>query len=211
MTDTLRTTPVRVPNEYHEGNRQLQDRFDSRRLADRVGHMLAFSEQDRAIIEQCCFFFLATADAAGHPDVSYKGGLPGFVRITGEDSLAFPDYDGNGQFRSLGNIFVNPHVALIFVDFQGRGRKRVKGEASVSFDDPLLAEYPDAQAIVRVRATEIFGNCPRYIHKMELVEHSVYVPRAEHTPPVPDWKLREEYRDVLPRREARASHEVPGE
>ena len=210
MTDTLPATPARVPNEYHEGSRQLQDRFDSRRLADRSGHTLAFSEEDRDLIEQCCLFFLATADAEGRPDVSYKGGLPGFVRITGEDTLAFPDYDGNGQFRSLGNLLVNPYVGLIFVDFQGQRRKRVKGEATVHLDDPLLSEFPGAQAIVRVRATEIFRNCPRYIHKMELLEHSVYAPQAGYTPPEPDWKLRLEDRDVLPQRGARASREVPG-
>lgn len=201
MTRTPRTPPGSVPNEYHAGSRQLQSQFDSRRLADRMGHSLAFSDDDRAFIERCCLFFLATADADGQPDVSYKGGLPGFVRVTGEDTLAFPDYDGNGQFRSLGNIQVNPRVGMIFMDFQEQRRKRVKGEASLHVDDPLLAEFPGAQVIVRVQATEIFGNCPRYIHKLELVEHSVYVPRPEQTPPVPEWKLSEQYRDVLPHRD----------
>jgi predicted pyridoxine 5'-phosphate oxidase superfamily flavin-nucleotide-binding protein len=204
------TVPERVPNEYHAGSRLVQDRLGSRQLADRMRHTLAFSDDDRAIIEQCCLFFLATADAEGQPDVSYKGGLPGFVRVTGDDTLAFPDYDGNGQFRSLGNIHVNPRVGIIFLDFQNPRRKRIKGEATVHFDDPLLAEYPGAQAIVRVRATEIFGNCPRYIHRMEIVEHSAYAPRPDYTPPVPAWKLSEEYRDVLPRSGAQASPEAPG-
>jgi uncharacterized protein len=211
MTPTPRTEPDRVPNEYHAGHRQVQDQFGSRRLADRMRHSLAFSEDDRVFIERCCLFFLATADAEGQPDVSYKGGLPGFVRVTGESTLAFPDYDGNGQFRSLGNILVNPRVGMIFMDFQEQRRKRVKGEASVHFDDPLLAAYPGAQAIIRVQATEIFGNCPRYIHKMELVEHSLHVPRADHTPPVPSWKLSEQYRDVLPQRDTRASSEAPAD
>ena len=211
MTQTRRAAPEQVPNAYHAGNRQVQDRLDSRRLADRMRHSLAFSEDDRVFIEQCCLFFLATADAEGQPDVSYKGGLPGFVRVTGESTLAFPDYDGNGQFRSLGNILVNPRVGMIFMDFQDQRRKRVKGEASVRFDDQLLAENPGAQAIVRVQATEIFGNCPRYIHKMELVAHSLYVPRADHMPPVPGWKLSEQYRDVLPQRDIQASSEAPAD
>jgi hypothetical protein len=90
---------------------------------------------------------------------------------------------------------------MIFMDFQEQRRKRVKGEASLHVDDPLLAEFPGAQVIVRVQATEIFGNCPRYIHKLELVEHSIYGPRPKQTPPVPEWKLSEQYRDVLPRRD----------
>ena len=204
------TAPESVPNEYHAGSRLVQDRLGSRRLADRMRHTLAFSADDRAFVEQCCLFFLATADAEGQPDVSYKGGLPGFVRVTGDATLAFPDCDGNGQFRSLGNIHVNPRVGIIFPDFQKQQRKRVKGEASVHFDDPLLAEYPGAQAIVRVRATEIFTNCPRYIHKMEIVEHSVYAPRPDYTPPEPAWKSSEEYRDVIPQTGPRASGEARG-
>lgn len=211
MTHAPRTPPDRIPNAYHAGNRLVQDQLDSRRLADRMGHTRTFSEDDRAFVEQCCLFFLATADAAGQPDVSYKGGLPGFVRVTGESTLAFPDYDGNGQFRSLGNITVNPRVGLIFMDFQGQRRKRVKGTATVHFDDPLLAEYPGAQAIIRVQATEIFGNCPRYIHKMELVEHSVFAPSADHTPPDPAWKQSERFRDALPRRNTRAPSGAPGQ
>jgi uncharacterized protein len=211
MTQTRRAAPEQVPNAYHAGNRQVQDRLDSRRLADRMRHSLAFSEDDRAFIERCCLFFLATADAEGQPDVSYKGGLPGFVHVTGENTLAFPDYDGNGQFRSLGNILVNPRVGMIFMDFQEQRRKRVKVEASVHFDDPLLAAYPGAQAIIRVQATEIFGNCPRYVHKMELVEHAVYVPRADRTPPVPAWKQSEQFRDALPQRDTCAPSEAPGQ
>ena len=198
------TVPERVPNEYHAGSRLVQDRMGSRKLADRIGHALTFSTVDRALIEQCFFFLLATADAEGQPDVSYKGGLPGFVRVTGDNTLAFPDYDGNGQFRSLGNIHVNPRVSIIFLDFQRQRRLRVKGEATVHFDDPLLVEFPGAQAIVRVHATEVFGNCARYIHKMELVEHSIYAPGPDHAPPEPDWKQSEQYRDVVPRPGGRA-------
>jgi predicted pyridoxine 5'-phosphate oxidase superfamily flavin-nucleotide-binding protein len=187
------------PNVYNDGSRLLQDRFDARRLADRMQHRLAFTEHDRAFVERSCFFFLATVDADGSPDCSYKGGAPGFVRVVGGDTLAFPNYDGNGQYRSLGNVLVNPHVALLFVDFENPGRRRVNGVATLHYDDPLLAEYPGAQLIVRVRATEIFGNCPRYIHKMQIVEHSAYVPACDLEPPIPEWKNDPQYKDALPR------------
>lgn len=186
---------------YHEGSRQMQDHFGSRRLADRLGEVTVhatFDEEDRAFIGKAALFFLATADAAGRPDCSYKGGMPGFVRILDATSLAFPDYDGNGMFRSLGNLLVNPSVGLLFIDFQAGDRMRVNGTAEVRTDDPLLQEFPGAQAIVRVRAERIFPNCPRYIHRMELKEYSVHSPRENHTPPVPAWKTNAAFKDVLP-------------
>ena len=189
---------------YHEGNRQLQDQFDARRIADRLEQVTLhdrFSDGDRAFIAQSSMFFLATADAAGQPDVSYKGGVPGFVRVVDEQTLAFPDYDGNGMFKSLGNILVNPKVGLLFIDFENPSRMRVNGTASVSADDPLLTEFPGAIQVVRVRAERIFPNCPRYVHRMQVVEHSVYAPREGHEPPEPDWKRMEVFRDALPRKE----------
>ena len=187
---------------YHEGMRALQDRFDTRRLADRLDDKLGrteFTREDREFIESRRFFFLATADAQGRPDCSYKGGEPGFVRVTGANELAFPSYDGNGMFRSLGNVLANSSVALLFIDFEKPNRLRVNGTASISDADPLLAAFEGAQLVVRVRATLVFPNCPRYIHRMAMVEASPYAPRPGHTPPVPKWKRFEAFRDVLAR------------
>jgi predicted pyridoxine 5'-phosphate oxidase superfamily flavin-nucleotide-binding protein len=187
---------------YHAGMRELQERFDTRRLADRLDEKLArqtFSEEDRAFIESRPLFFLATADVEGRPDCSFKGGAPGFVRVTGEGQLAFPSYDGNGMFRSLGNLLVNPAVALLFIDFEHPRRLRVNGSASAVRDDPLLASFAGAQLIVRVRAERIFPNCPRYIPRMATGEHSPYVPREGYTPPVPKWKRFDEFAEVLAR------------
>ena len=186
---------------YHAGMRRLQDRFDTRRLADRLDEKLgrtAFTAEDRQFIESRSLFFLATADAEGRPDCSYKGGAPGFVRVTGDDELAFPSYDGNGMFRSLGNVLANPAVALLFIDFERPNRLRVNGRASIAEQDPLLESFAGAQLIVRVRAERIFPNCPRYIHRMGTAEASPYVPRAGYMPPVPKWKRFNAFRDVLP-------------
>jgi uncharacterized protein len=192
---------------YHEGSRQLQDQFDSRRIADRLVQVTvhdAFTESDREFIGRCAMFFLATADAQGYPDCSHKGGVPGFVQVINETTLVFPDYDGNGMFKSLGNILVNPHVGLLFIDFEHPNRLRVNGTATLSSNDPLLAAYPGAQLIVKITPTRIFPNCPRYIHQMQLVSHSVYAPRRGHTPPVPDWKKMAEFRDALPKRDRKS-------
>lgn len=148
---------------YHEGSRQLQDQFQTRKLADRLVEVLAreeFTEDDRAFIESRPLFFLATADAEGHPDCSHKGGLPGFVRVVDRQTIAFPSYDGNGMFKSLGNLLVNPHVGLLFIDFESPRRLRVNGQASVHADDPLLGEFVGAQLMVRVRAEAISPTAP---------------------------------------------------
>jgi predicted pyridoxine 5'-phosphate oxidase superfamily flavin-nucleotide-binding protein len=177
---------------YHDGNRRLQDQFDSRRISDRLEEKLtrtAFTPDDKTFIESVIYFFLSTADDAGRPDCSFKGGPPGFVRVTGDGELAFPDYDGNGMFKSLGNLLVNAHVGLLFIDLHERPRRlRVNGTATVSRDDPLLTETVGAQMIVRVQARAIFPNCPRYIPKLQLAEPSVYVPQPGRDPVEPAWK-----------------------
>jgi predicted pyridoxine 5'-phosphate oxidase superfamily flavin-nucleotide-binding protein len=177
---------------YHDGNRRLQDQFDSRRISDRLEEKLtrtAFTADDKAFIESAIYFFLSTADVEGRPDCSFKGGAPGFVRVTADSELAFPDYDGNGMFKSLGNLLVNPNVGLLFIDLHERPRRlRVNGTASVAREDPLLAETVGAQLIVRVQARAIFPNCPRYIPKMQLAEPSVYVPQRDRDPVEPAWK-----------------------
>jgi predicted pyridoxine 5'-phosphate oxidase superfamily flavin-nucleotide-binding protein len=187
---------------YHDGSRSLQDRFDSRRIADRLVEVLhrgRFTPEDREFIESRPMFFLATADAEGWPDCSYKGGRPGFVRAVSDDTLAFPSYDGNGMFKSLGNVLRNPRVGMLFVDFEKPRRLRVNGVATIDFADPLLSEFEGAQLVVRVRAEHVFPNCPRYIHRMALEEISVYAPAAGHDPPVPAWKEMDAFRDHLPR------------
>jgi predicted pyridoxine 5'-phosphate oxidase superfamily flavin-nucleotide-binding protein len=187
---------------YHDGSRRLQKRFDTTRLADRLEERFVthsqIDEDDRRFIESCDMVFIATADADGRPNCSYKGGEPGFVRVLDERTIAWPNYDGNGMYLSMGNLLVNPQVGLLFIHFEQRRRLRLNGIASIAEDDPLLAEYAEAQFIVRVNAEQVFPNCPRYIHQYRLVERSRFVPRAECETPVPGWKTREWSRDVLP-------------
>ena len=186
---------------YHDGNRRLQDRFDSRRIADRLEAKLTrtqFTDDDKTFIEGTPYFFLATADAGGRPDCSFKGGAPGFVRVSGPSELAFPDYDGNGMFKSLGNILVNPSVGILFIAMHGNPRRlRVNGEATVSDRDPLLAQTIGAQLIVRVTARAIFPNCPRYIPTLQLIEPSAYAPRPGVEAPEPAWKAFADFKDCV--------------
>lgn len=190
-----------MPGIYHDGNRELQDRFDTRRLADRLDADIVkdhIDPRDKAFIERMDMFFLATVDAEGHPNCSYKGGEPGFVRVLDEHTIAFPNYDGNGMYLSMGNVLKTRQVGMLFIDFENQWRMRLNGEAEILYDDPLKAEYPEAQFIVRVRVREVFPNCPRYIHKMQLVERSRFVPKSECKTPVPAWKTGGWVDDVLP-------------
>lgn len=197
--------------EHGHGARDIQDRFDSRRLADAITSRTVhdiFTDADRAFIERVDMFFIATQGANGGLDCSYKGGEPGFVRVIDEHTLAFPSYDGNGQFMTTGNIIETGKVGMLFIDWKTGWRTRVNGTASIDFADPLREGWAEAQFVVRVKAEEVFPNCPRYIHKMELVEHSVFVPKAECETPDPDWKRY--FEDDLPeaqraRRAARAT------
>ena len=192
-------------HDYHDGNRQLQDRFDTRRLADHLTGRVTetIGESQKEFIEKADMFFLATCDHRGLPTCSYKGGDPGFVRVLDEKWLAFPNYDGNGKFQSMGNLLKNPNVGMLFVDFEGQHRLRLQGIATILDDDELLSQYPEAQFMIRVQATEVYTNCPRYVHKYQLVERSVFVPRQGLDTPVPEYKKREDLQEFLPARDRR--------
>lgn len=186
---------------YPPASRALQDQFDTRRLADRLAEVKVhdcFTDDDRVFLEGVNMFFLATVDAMGQPTCSYKGGDPGFVTVVDDRTLAFPNYDGNGMYLSMGNVDATRRVGLLFIDFERQRRVRVDGTAELRYDDPLLSRYPEAQFIVRVHADRIYPNCPRYIHKYQLVERSAFVPRTGVSTPVPGWKQTEWARDVLP-------------
>jgi predicted pyridoxine 5'-phosphate oxidase superfamily flavin-nucleotide-binding protein len=186
---------------YSAASRKLQDRFDTRRLADRIEERIVhdrIDDGDRAFIEARDMFFIATTDEEGRPQCSYKGGEPGFVRVLDDTTIAFPVYDGNGMYLTAGNLVATKNVGLLFIDFEGRKRMRLNGIASVDEADSLLPEYPEAQLVVRVHATEVFPNCPRYIHEYKLVKRSRFVPQAECETPVPQWKQSDWAHDVLP-------------
>jgi predicted pyridoxine 5'-phosphate oxidase superfamily flavin-nucleotide-binding protein len=189
---------------YHVGSRELQDRFGSRPLADRLSEKLSrdrFTDEDKRFIESASFFFLATADAEGRPDCSFKGGPVGFVRIHTPGLLAFPDYDGNGMFRSLGNIRLNPQVGMLFISMGEKPKRlRVNGRARLDFDQPAMGDLPGAQLVVQVEPEQIFPNCPRYIPNLQNGEPSQYEPKTGVAPIEPAWKGFDAFKDVVPPR-----------
>ena len=183
---------------YGETHRAFQDRHDTRRLADRL-ESLAHTELeagDRAFIEAATFFFLSTVDERGRPTVSYKGGAPGFVRVSGPGELVFPVYDGNGMFLSLGNIASTAQVGLLFISIESARRLRIQGEAQiVPNDGPHRA--PGAIHLVHIVASQIFVNCGRYIHKLSAERLSPHVPNEAGEQPFPAWKRIDVIADSL--------------
>jgi len=190
-----------MSNLYGDQHRTLQDQFDTRRLADRLEQLIlkdTLDETDRRFIGSRDMFFLSTIDQHGRPTVSYKGGDPGFITIVDERTIAFPSYDGNGMYFSMGNIAGNAQVGMLFIDFENPNRLRLQGAASVSADDPLLAGYTEAELVVRVTIQQVWANCPRYIHPHKKLEPSRNVPRAACETPLAAWKRLEAMSDVLP-------------
>lgn len=186
---------------YSTSARTLQDQFDTRRLADALVQVIVhdqLNDSDRVFICSRDMFWLATVDAAGVPTVSYKGGAPGFVQVQDAHTLSFPCYDGNGMFYSMGNVADTAHVGLLFMDFEQPYRLRVQGEAKLLDAPDVLARYPGAQLVVTVAIAAIFQNCPRYVHRMQRVATSRYVPASDGSAPLAGWKRIDAIQPVLP-------------
>jgi uncharacterized protein len=189
---------------YGEKHRDLQQRFDTSRLADRLEQLAQpkIPDDTKTFIESRDMFFLTSVDHRGYPTCSYKGGAPGFIRVLGPETLVFPSYNGNGMFLSMGNIMTSHKVGMLFIDFETPNRVRLHGLASIEQNDPLLAEFVGAELLVRVKVTETFVNCPRYIHKYQRLQTSKYAPQAGcAAPPAPQWKRIDAIQDALPARE----------
>ena len=186
--------------DYGDTARTLQDRFDTRRLADALLQVIVHDEltdADQAFIAAQDMFWLASVDAKGAPTVSYKGGAPGFVHMPDARTLLFPCYDGNGMFYSMGNVAASSEVGLLFMNFEKPFRLRVQGRARLTDDPAQVARFPGALFAVQVGITAIIQNCPRYVHRMQRVETSRYLPAADGSQPIPGWKRIDAIQPVL--------------
>ncbi|MEM7541202.1 MAG: pyridoxamine 5'-phosphate oxidase family protein [Pseudomonadota bacterium] len=202
-----------MSNIYTDSHRALQDQFDTRRMADRLEEMIIaeeIGEMEKMFIESREFFFLSTVDPSGQPTVSFKGGPVGFIKVVDQNTIAFPSYDGNGMFYSMGNLAAKPEIGILFIDFENPHRIRFHGKASIQDSDPLLGEYKEAELIVRVSLSKMWINCPRYIPKFQKVEPSKYVPKEESETPLAAWKRIDAVQDVLPGKDVGRPEEEGG-
>jgi len=201
-----------IADLYGDQHRGLQDRFETRALANRLRKATvatALDAEHRAFVEARDMVFLTTVDHRGVPTCSYKGGLPGFVRAKDERTLVLPCYDGNGMFLSAGNILANPKVGLLFIDFEKPHRLRIHGTAKIVRSEAELHAFPGADLLIAVNIFEVFINCPRYVHRYRRTAISPAVPADDHVPEIAPWKNLDFIRDALPPRD-RARLEAAG-
>lgn len=196
---------------FGETHRQVQDAQGTRQLADRIEEIACKTEIDddaKGFIESLDMFFLSSVDHHGRPTVSYKGGSPGFVRVLDAQTLIFPIYDGNGMQLSVGNMVGNAEVGLLFISFERPHRIRLQGRSSVSKDPALLAHYHEAEFVVKVTLSELWQNCPRYIHRYTRDSASRYVPKAACETPLAEWKRLEFVQDVISETDAQKAQQA---
>lgn len=159
----------KLPSPYHWSDASL-----TAMMQPRISPSLA------RFIEAQGFFFIATANRDGHCDCSFRGReyslagqpLPA-LKVLDAHRLIFPDFSGNGLYNSLGNIRVNPHIGMLFMDFERQRRARLNGIATIILPDPQTTGiWPMAQACVEVRVEQAYGNCPARIPRMQIHEGS---------------------------------------
>ena len=192
---------------YGEAHREIQTRYDAKKLADKLEETIVLeelTEPDQGFISSRDMFFLSTVDQNGRPTVSYKGGEPGFIKVINEKTIAFPSYNGNGMFYSMGNIAQSHSVGMLFIDFENPHRLRLQGNAELSYDDPLIKQYHEAELIVQVTVEQIWVNCPRYIHRYKKLTPSHYLPKEGCKTPIAEWKRIDKIQDSLPKRDIQA-------
>ena len=192
---------VDVSKFFHPEQKVLQEHMGTTRIADRISETrrrAVFNDVDAEIVGAAQFFFIASSAADGTLDCSVKSGPAGFVRMQGERTLVFPDYDGNGMFRTLGNIRATSRVALLFLELSGEKRKlRMNGHAEVSTDAVVFGKFPGAQAAVVVAVADIFPNCPRYLPTMQQVARSEFVEALGEHALEPFWKGKPDLKDFV--------------
>ncbi|MGF1900702.1 pyridoxamine 5'-phosphate oxidase family protein [Aliivibrio sifiae] len=181
-------------NFYSENQLRIQKLNGSERIAKQLEDtrlMIEFNDDVAQIVNSSLFFFIATSSGDRNLECSYKGGNEGFVRVMSDNELAFANYDGNGMYKTLGNIDENPEVALLFIQFNGDKRRiRINGRARISTDKEITQHFPKAESVIIVEAEFIFPNCSRHIHTMRFEENSIYSPTEGYTPPEPYWKSK---------------------
>jgi len=180
--------------------RQLQGEFETTDLADRIVEAVVteeLSDPQAEFIHSRNMFYLSTIDESGYPSCSYKGGDLGFVRVINPVTIVFPNYDGNGMFMSMGNIQDKAKVGLLFIDFETPQRLRLRGEARCLREGPMLDSYPGANLVVEISVNHVWVNCPRYVHRMQPLEQSPYLPGKDGAVSLALWKRVDLIQDVL--------------
>lgn len=116
------------------------------------------SQSDREQIIQADTFFIATDHPDAGADASHKGGNPGFVRVIDSHHIAFPDYNGNRMFNTLGNITANPNAGLLFIDFDSGRTLQITGSATIDWNPDRADGFTGAERVIDFMVAETVTN-----------------------------------------------------
>ena len=140
----------------------------------------------RAFIGLAPFLTMATADADGFPEVSPRGGDPGFVKVLDEHRLVLPDRQGNNRLDSLRNVAANPQVALLFLVPGVEETLKVYGTAALAGADvpcPDLTEFGRApRSVLVVTVTRAYLQCAKAVMRSGLWDPAAQVDRSALPP-----------------------------
>lgn len=124
-------------------------------------------------------FYIATLHAERGADISHRGGMPGFVRVDGETKLSWPDYSGNNMFQTLGNLRIDPHAGLLFIDWSTGDMLHVSGRASVDWDASRSSEFPGAQRMIDFEIERVVERGSTFPMSATLIDYSQYNPTPD--------------------------------
>lgn len=102
-------------------------------------------------------FFIASFHPETGADASHRGGNPGFINVVDQKTLVFPNYWGNTMFNTLGNLTVNPHAGLLFIDFATGSTLQLAGEGFVIWDKDRIKNFAGAIQLVEYRISQVLA------------------------------------------------------
>ena len=155
---------VHAKQVYGNCRRYIQERLlvGTRAFSDAlhvpVTRATKLSVEDRDQILRADTFFIATQHPEASADASHKGGNPGFVKVLDDQRLAFPDYNGNHMFNTLGNLAINPNAGLLFIDFDSGRTLQLTGRASIDWNPERAGGFAGAERIVDYAVAEVIAN-----------------------------------------------------
>lgn len=124
-----------------------------------------------AFIADLDMFYLGTANAQGQPYIQYRGGVPGFLKVLDEHTLAFADFGGNRQYITVGNLSENPKAFNFLMDYANSRRIKLLGAAKVVQDRALIERLADKDYPATIERAITFtveawdANCQQHIHR----------------------------------------------
>jgi uncharacterized protein len=176
---------IRTEQVYGNCRRYIQERVfvgwrDSPPAPDmQIARAFELSQSEREQITNADTFFIASEHPEQGADISHKGGSPGFVRVVDSRHLAYPDFNGNSMFNTLGNLAINPHAGLLFIDFESGRTLQLRGTASIDWDPDRAHAFAGAERVVDFAIETVIDNGVGFPLIAKLRQFSRFNPKTE--------------------------------